>query len=71
LPDRAVEPDRPAQRLDPVGEADQPGASSRRGTTDAVVVDRQMQVAVAGLGLDVATDAWACLAALASASETT
>jgi 4-amino-4-deoxy-L-arabinose transferase-like glycosyltransferase len=45
-PGRAADRDRPAQRLDPVGEPDQPRAASRVGTADPVITDRQVQSAV-------------------------
>jgi len=50
LPGRAVDLDRPTQRLDPVGEADEPGASPRLGATDAVVADRPVEEAAGRLG---------------------
>jgi hypothetical protein len=45
--------DRPAQRLDAVGEPDESRAASGGGTTDAVVADRQVQAAVPRLPIDV------------------
>ncbi len=48
-----MDPDRPAQRLDPVGQADEPGASPEGSPADAVVADREVEQAVACLGLDL------------------
>src|ERR671934_1686736 len=53
LPGGAVEGDRAAEGLDPVGEADEPGAAPGGGAADAVVADRQVQAAVVGPHVDV------------------
>src|SRR6266508_1389291 len=53
LPGRAGDRDAPAQRLDPVGEPDEPGAPPPGGATGAVVADRQVQAAVTRLDLDM------------------
>jgi hypothetical protein len=45
--------DRAAQRLDAVGEPDQPGSADGVGAADAVVADRQVQGAVAPLHVDL------------------
>src|ERR1700756_4124888 len=52
-PGRAGDGDRPAERLDPVGETDQAGAAGRVRSPAAVVADQQLQGAVQGLGADL------------------
>ncbi len=65
-------PMRPADRLDAVAQADEPGPAGRVGAADAVVADRQGQQAVAPSETSTRTDvACACLAAFASASQAT
>ena len=42
LPGRTVDQDRSAQRLHPVGEADQPGAVIAAGPADAIIAHRYL-----------------------------
>jgi hypothetical protein len=56
--------DRPAQRLDTVGQADQAGTARRVGPADAVVSDVEPDQPVIAVELDRTTEAPACLATL-------
>ena len=67
----ALDTDRPAQGLDPVGQADEPGAQPGAAPpTPSSRTDRCRWPSRASARTWV-TDAWAYLAALARASETT
>jgi hypothetical protein len=48
-----VDGDRAAQRLDPVGQADEPGAPADLRPAGAVVADQQAQLVGGGAGLDL------------------
>jgi hypothetical protein len=67
---RTVDPEAAVDGGDPVGEAAQPRAVGV-GAADPVVADLDDELAVSRRALIVTVLAWACLAALASASDAT